>query len=327
MRVPLIHRPEELNRILLLARELEANSAPISEQAIKSLAGSNAIHAELPSYAENIEVAVFLGLLAQGRFGHELTSLGESFIALNPDSTYELAPGQARFLFENCIIQGPYNPTAREFFEPFRRDFARRTFVLDTRYENIQRDRRALISLLRRLGVIAIEDSFLVVTSDYLAEVSLLKSRRQFSLAQLKLLLRDREVRGQAAEEWVLRYEQERLRKAGCEIEAMAVQIISALDVAAGYDIESFNGKSDSLRPDRFVEVKSTSSAQPLFMLSENEYLTALALQKSYWIYLLTAFQSADLLAQLSILRDPAALRARGNLEMNPAGYECRIKD
>jgi len=106
MRLPLFHRPEELNRILLLARELEASSTPISADAIQALARSNALHAERPSYRENIQVAVLFGLLTGGNSGYKITALGNAFIALNPDSHYELAPGQARFFVRKLHITG-----------------------------------------------------------------------------------------------------------------------------------------------------------------------------------------------------------------------------
>jgi len=102
--------------------------------------------------------------------------------------------------------------------------------------------------------VITVEHPLLFVTSDYLAEISLLKAKKRLSLEALKALLREREAQGKAAEQWVLKYEQERLRATGCDIEAGAVRIISELDVAAGFDIESFDGLSPNLKADRLIE-------------------------------------------------------------------------
>ncbi len=46
---------------------------------------------------------------------------------------------------------------------------------------------------------------------------------------------------------------------------------ISTLDAGAGFDIESFDGTSDDVSPNRFIEVKATTGDEIRFYWSSNE--------------------------------------------------------
>lgn len=61
------------------------------------------------------------------------------------------------------------------------------------------------------------------------------------------------------------------------------VRRISEIDVAAGYDIVSFDS-NQSLEPDRFIEVKAVSNAG--FYWSRNEYEIAKLKGDTYYLYL-----------------------------------------
>jgi hypothetical protein len=73
---------------------------------------------------------------------------------------------------------------------------------------------------------------------------------------------------GKAGEEWVLKYEYDRLTKLGHTQLASKVKIISTYNVAAGYDISSFSSDGSPL----YIEVKTTKTANPWnFELTHNE--------------------------------------------------------
>ena len=103
--------------------------------------------------------------------------------------------------------------------------------------------------------------------------------RKQHSVERLKKQLEDNELAGEKAELFVVEYEKKRIGSPLCE----SIKRISEIDVAAGYDIVSFNS-GDSLEPDRFIEVKAVSSSG--FFWSKNEYEVAKLKGDSYYLYL-----------------------------------------
>ena len=103
--------------------------------------------------------------------------------------------------------------------------------------------------------------------------------RKKLSLERLKKQLEDNELSGEKAELFVLNFERNRIGPPLCE----DIKRISEIDVAAGYDIVSFNS-SDSHEPDRFIEVKAVSSSG--FFWSKNEYEIAKLKGDTHYLYL-----------------------------------------
>lgn len=104
------------------------------------------------------------------------------------------------------------------------------------------------------------------------------------SLEQLKKQLEQQELQGEAAELFVMEYEKRRLFATDKE---ESIKRISVIDVAAGYDILSYESEA-SLEYDRFIEVKSFSG-NTHFYWSENEIETAKLYEDKYYIYLIDA--------------------------------------
>ena len=88
-----------------------------------------------------------------------------------------------------------------------------------------------------------------------------------------------------SGEKFVLKFEKNRLKEAGCVDEAEHVDQISEDWANKGYDIDSFDGNSPELQPDRFIEVKSSTGKKFSVFWSENEIEVARELGKRYWIY------------------------------------------
>lgn len=103
--------------------------------------------------------------------------------------------------------------------------------------------------------------------------------RRQLSLESLKKQIESNETAGEKAELFVLEYEKKRVGQRLSEY----IKRISEIDVAAGYDIVSFNS-SQSQMPDRFIEVKAIGSSG--FFWSKNEYEIAKLKGQDYFLYL-----------------------------------------
>jgi len=86
------------------------------------------------------------------------------------------------------------------------------------------------------------------------------------------------------AEEYVLESERKRLKNTGAITQAKNIDHIAIRNVAAGYDIASFDDKN-SENYDRFIEVKAGKSTPIRFFLSRNEFETAMRLKARYYIY------------------------------------------
>ncbi len=147
------------------------------------------------------------------------------------------------------------------------------------------------------------------------------------SIEELEEALQRQRAQGLAAEEWVVEYERERLRKKLCQAEADAVQRLSDIDICAGYDIASFDGRSEDFTFDRFIEVKSATRPEPVFMWSRNEIETAHRLGQMYWLFVLTAFQPSGAPPRLISLRNPASLLgAKGRISLEPIQFRAELR-
>ena len=107
---------------------------------------------------------------------------------------------------------------------------------------------------------------------------------------------------GKIAEKFVLEYEKIRLRKHKHYDEAEKVKQISQDYANKGYDIDSFNGESENMEHDRFIEVKGTTSKKFSIFWSQNEIRKAKESGMKYWIYFISEIDPED---EEQILNDP----------------------
>ncbi len=106
--------------------------------------------------------------------------------------------------------------------------------------------------------------------------------RRKIGIEELEKLLEQKQLYGEEAEDFVLDYEKRRL--AG-HSKFDHIQKISEYDVAAGYDVVSYEDLT-SQELDRFIEVKSFADA-PNFYWSRNEMDVAKIKRDRYFLYLI----------------------------------------
>ena len=99
---------------------------------------------------------------------------------------------------------------------------------------------------------------------------------------QLEDIQKKKKLFGQRAEEFVYKFERERL-KSNKNLQSK-VQIISGLNVAAGFDIVSYEGVN-SVLPDRLIEVKAYTE-KPAFYWSRNEIEVSKKKGEKYYLYL-----------------------------------------
>lgn len=142
-------------------------------------------------------------------------------------------------------------------------------------------------NLLVSIGFIEIEKNdkmihFFVTKNNELIMEELLKEYgKKMTLLQLKKSLADKEVAGEEAEKFVLRYEKKRLKDSKFY---NRIRQISHIDVSAGYDIISFK-TINSTEIDRYIEVKAVNKDFQ-FYWSINEYNSAKIKGNKYYLYL-----------------------------------------
>ena len=104
--------------------------------------------------------------------------------------------------------------------------------------------------------------------------------RKKISPADLKKIMHEKEKIGLAAEEFIFKKEIEKVKKINKKLN---VEHIALTDVAAGYDILSYDDKEEKI----FIEVKAISSSNFKFYLTSNELNISNILKNKYFLYLL----------------------------------------
>jgi hypothetical protein len=138
-------------------------------------------------------------------------------------------------------------------------------------------------NLLLSLGVLRKrEDGAFIFEKkiDTIIEIAPAKNKKKSEQSLLEELEQQR-LEGFAGEQFVIRFEQNRL--VGHPL-IRKIKQISVVDVAAGFDIMSFNDISSS-KLDRFIEVK-TFKGNPHFHLSANEIRISNLRADHYYLYL-----------------------------------------
>lgn len=151
-------------------------------------------------------------------------------------------------------------------------------------------------ALYEKSGVLNIEGKF-----EPLFALLQKNNKTARSLDKLKEQLEKQELQGEKAELFVLEYEKQRLFNTE---HADRIKRISVIDVAAGYDIVSFESEK-SLEYDRFIEVKSFVGTIH-FYWSSNEIDKAKLYGDKYCIYLVDATRISEDGYKPEIIVNPA---------------------
>ena len=141
----------------------------------------------------------------------------------------------------------------------------------------------------------------------------------KLSPARFRSIKRRCEEIGHIGEQFVLNYERQRLREAGREDLAQEVQWISQESVTEGYDILSFEVNGD----ERWIEVKATAGHGHAFVMTDNEWQTAVEAGGKYYIYRVIEVRVKPRIAK--IVRNPCELEAQGLIEKSPVGWRVTL--
>lgn len=146
------------------------------------------------------------------------------------------------------------------------------------------------------------------------------KKGRKVSADEFQRLLRIMEQNGILAEKLVLDDERRRLRAANRMDLAEKISWTSQENVAAGYDISSFEVNGSP----RYIEVKGVSTRRLRFIITNNEWHVAKELSNSYWIYVVTEVRRSP---QIHRFQDPTSLEKTGTLSRRPNDWVVTLID
>jgi len=107
-------------------------------------------------------------------------------------------------------------------------------------------------------------------------------NKKNLTLEELKRRQEIQNQYGEDAERFVVDYEKSKFKSHEL---VEAIEMISDLNVGAGYDVVSLIS-DDSNRIDKFIEVKSYQGKQPYFYWSKNEVRKANEIHGNYFLYL-----------------------------------------
>jgi DNA-binding PadR family transcriptional regulator len=144
---------------------------------------------------------------------------------------------------------------------------------------------------------------------------------RRIGLEEFKSRLKKMEETGEIGEAFVLQQERTRLTSLGRSDLAERVRHVSLEDVAAGYDILSFDEGGDEI----FIEVKTSTTANASFELTSNEYLIAGEKGAAYVIH--RVINAGGPAPEVLKFEDPAALVASGRMRLKPTSYRVMFID
>jgi Protein NO VEIN, C-terminal len=143
--------------------------------------------------------------------------------------------------------------------------------------------------------------------------------RRKISQERLLEIKRRCEENGRIGEEFVVDFEQKRLKKLGRLDLSERVKWVSPSSACEGYDVLSYEVGGTS----RFIEVKSTVANAYVFEMSNNEWQVAKNKGEQYYIYRVTSVRNNP---RVKIFPNPSDLEEKGLLTRSPSGWWVRLE-
>lgn len=283
------------NKVLISLTELTQNDGTCSKDTLISHCKTVVHGGQMGEYELVIEYCKQCGLLKIKDSGVYLSSLGERFLSANPEKYFEITEAQKQLVAERIVFRGAWVNHARELFEKFSLNQTSAVYEISIIDSPITAEHNSIVHLFKHLGILLEHDYVIKVDKKYSELVyHITADGKVVSEQQLEKILMENRKLGAQAENAVVQFEKKRLNNLGKEIQSEMVKRISTINTAAGYDIESFDGTSDEIFPNRFIEVKATSGNDLRFYWSNNEMNVAKQKEKKYWIYMVKSFKESE---------------------------------
>jgi len=268
----------DLSRILRLVKLYQRESNSSRNYVKKSYDSEPIKQLKLPNYDEIETFCLKLNLIIKNDAEIKLTKFGIDLFELF-ESDSSLANKK---IVEQCFEVQDIKKNIENALEKFHYSDGKKWFPkwdVVNLFENVQ-----ILPILYQTGFLQKSDLSVIVNPEFDKLISK-KIKKKITLKQLEKNLEHQKKIGEIAEEIVLTFEKNRLKNLGFEDESNKTRRISVDFANAGYDIESFNGKTNDGLPDRFIEVKGTTKKELDFHWSINEINVAKNLGSNYWIY------------------------------------------
>ncbi len=280
------------NKVIIALSDLTPDGDPCTIESLIEQCGNVAFGGHRAEYSSVIEHCQHCGLLQLKNKHVRLSTLGQKFLDANRERYFEITEAQKQLIIERILFRGAWHSHARELFLSFSFNQAKSRYELSTVDNILTRANQTTIHFLKSLGVVQEVEFLILVEVKYSELVYVLTAdSKTITEQQLEKIWVENRKLGAQGENAVVLFEQQRLKRLGKDAQASLVRRISTSNAAAGYDIESFDGTSDDIFPNRFIEVKTSHGSEIRFYWSQNEMAVAKKKRASYWIYMMTEFR------------------------------------
>lgn len=185
-------------------------------------------------------------------------------------------------LFEKISKRSDYGQCLKEYLLNFTDKDGLYIFEPESIYNNLSSDLRNFLISSKKIDYK--NGSYIILDNSLLEFIK----NKEFSPSELEKILRDKKQLGDDAERLIFKKEQEKVTQIDSSLK---IDHVALRDVAAGYDIQSFD-KRDNKIEKIYIEVKAVSKSNYKFHLSVQEKQTANKLKDKYFIYLLPVDRS-----------------------------------
>ncbi len=280
------------NKVLISLSELTPDGDSCPTDSLINQCKSVVFGGERGEYDSVLNYCKYAGLVQIKGKNVTISTLGQKFLNANKERYFEINEAQKQLVTERIIFLGPWSNHARELFNSFSLNQLTEAYELSMGDSSLSKNQSASIHFFKHLGILQ-EGKFVIQVEKKYSELvyQLTADGKVMSEQQLEKILMENRKLGARAENVVVEFEKKRLRKLGKPMQAELVKRISTINVAAGYDIESFDGTTDDIFPNRFIEVKATTGDLLHFYWSINEMNVAKKKKNRYWIYMMTNFK------------------------------------
>lgn len=256
------------------------------------------------SFDDALELFYELGLVTQANNTLRLEQDFERWLVETRQNNFSIRTIRAFFADKILARSKGLSIKIVEFFEKFVKAESDLVFFPSNeerlRFANIR-------NLFVGLGVIEVskDGRRYKVAASFIDSIRHLLMPAPISPAKLTSLLKQQELAGKVAEEFMLGFEKKRLISHP-EL-ASKIMHTSKINASAGYDIESFQGPDCPNEPSypRYIEVKAVSPQNYEFFWSHNEITVAQQLMANYFLYLVPMIKNHCKVKDLIIIRDP----------------------
>lgn len=239
------------------------------------------------AFDEARDFCVSTDLVKQEKTQLRLSALGETYLDLGDkkENAFILEPNrrQKEFLSKEIFLVSKILDLVKKILYNFRRD---QNGELRLSKEASKVQDQNFFGLLLQLGIL-IENKDIIELAPQYAELLEIVVSNTVMVITPEVFEKSEAAKKEIAniaEEYVLQNERNRLSSIGAVEQSKRVDRVALRNVAAGYDIASFND-ANSQNHDRFIEVKAGKPTPINLFFSRNEFETAKRIRNNYYIY------------------------------------------